>query len=110
MIRGRFVFCVAGEVKRYEMAGSEWYVFHVLRRLAREGKQLDWFESAGCPLVPRSLAALNCYLRTGAMLKWKSPRYDRTSGHELLGLPEWRKFCKMLGLKFDGRGTGRLAA
>lgn len=107
VIRGRFVFRVAGEpVTRYEMAGSEWHLMASLRRISANGQQLEWFESAGCPLVPRSLAALNTYLRTRAMRFWRSGRYDRSDGHELIGIPEWQKFCRMLDLKFDGRGTG----
>ena len=105
MIRGQFVFRVSGgPVSRLEMAASEWYLFRRLRTLSKEGAQIEWFESAGCPLVPASLAALNLYLRSGAMRHWRSRRWD--ANRELLGLPEWRRFVRMLNLKFDGRGTG----
>jgi hypothetical protein len=109
MIRGRFEYSLVGEENSRVlfMAASEWHLFRHLRELSKNRDQLDWFESAGAPLTPRSLAALNLYLRAGAMRHWKSRRWDE--GRELLGLPEWRRFVRMLGLKFDGRGTRRAA-
>jgi len=100
VIRGRFVFQVDGDdgPREFVAAGSEWWLFTHLRRIAREGKQLAWFESYGAPLVPRSLAALNCYLRVNAIRFFKSRRWDQE--RELLGGPEWRRFCRMLDLHF----------
>lgn len=104
MIRGRFTFQVIGSApNQFEMAGSEWWLFNMLRDVSKHKGQLAWFESYGAPLVPRSLAALNCYLRTQAIRFFNSNRWDHQS--ELLGGPEWRRFAKMLNLKFDGRGT-----
>lgn len=109
MWRGRFVFKVRGETEtRFELAGSEWLLFQRLRTLSARGSQLEWFEAFGAPLVPRSLDALNCYLRTGAIRRFKSKRQD--AGRELIGPGEWRRFCVMLRLKFDGRGTRQAAA
>lgn len=108
MIRGRFAFAVQGEDPReFVAAGSEWWLFHHLRRISKEGKQLEWLESYGAPLVPCSLGALNFYLRSRAIRFFKSKRWDQE--RELLGGPEWRRFCRMLGLKFDGRGTRQAA-
>lgn len=109
MIRGRFEYVITGEEnsRLICVAASEWYLFRHLRELSKMGDQLEWFESAGCPLTTRSLGALNCYLRSGAMRHWKSRRWDEN--RELLGLPEWNRFVRMLGLKFDGRGTRRAA-
>ncbi len=109
MWRGRFVFKVRGdEETRFELAGSEWLLFQRFRTLSARGLELEWFESYGAPLVPRSLAALNCYLRSGAIRHFRSGRED--NGVELYGQREWTRFCAMLRLKFDGRGTRRQAA
>jgi hypothetical protein len=106
--RGRFVYRVrGGNQAALEMAGSEWFLFQRLREIAAAGGALEYFESYGAPLVPRSLAALNCYLRTGAIRRWHSPRWD--GNRELIGPGEWTRFCKMLALKFDGRGTRQAA-
>lgn len=109
MIRGQFEFAVTGSDRSRVlfMAGSEWHLFRHLREISKAGGQLAWFENYGAPLTPASLAALNCYLRTRAIRFWKSRRWD--AGRELLGTPEWRRFVRMLGLKFDGRGTRRAA-
>lgn len=109
MWRGRFVFKVRGDGEtRFELAGSEWLLFQRLRTLSARGLELEWFEAFGAPLVPRSLDALNCYLRSGAIRYFSSGRVD--DGRELYGRREWARFCAMLRLKFDGRGTRQAAA
>lgn len=109
MWRGRFAFEVRGKsARRLEMAGSEWHLFQAMRRIAAAGEEFSWFTSAGAPLTPRSLGALNSYLRSGALRFWKSSRVDQ--GRELIGRPEWARFCRMLNLRFDGGGTRQAAA
>lgn len=109
MWRGRFVFQIEGVAeRRVEIAGSEWWVMRALRDISARGQQLAWFESAGAPLTHRSLAALNCYLRTRAIRFWASRRWD--GDRELIGHLEWARFCRMLGLRFEGKGTRQVAA
>lgn len=105
MTRGLFEFAVTGEdeTRVLCMAGSEWLLFQHLRRLSKSGAEIAWFENYGAPLTPRSLGALNAYLRSGAIRRWQSKRWDEE--RELIGGPEWRRFVKMLSLKFDGRHT-----
>lgn len=108
MWRGMFSFRIQGApAERFEMAGSEWLLFQRLRRMSARGESFAWFESYGAPLVPRSLAALNCYLRSGAIRKFSSGRFD--DGRELIGRREWRRLCSLLALRFDGRGTRQAA-
>ncbi len=82
---------------------SEWWLFRVLRKIGRERAELAWFECAGHPLTDESLAGLNCYLRTNSIRHFKSRRRD--GGEELIGWGEWARFCRLLGLKFHGKGT-----
>lgn len=96
-----------GKSRLLVCAGSEWHLFMMLRGLSRDGKQLAWFESAGRPLTARSLAALNCYLRTRSIRFWKSKRWD--GDRELIGWGEWSRFCASLGLRFDGKRTRQAA-
>lgn len=109
VLRPPFACEVIGEGKSRLLvcAGSEWHLLMMLRGLSRDGKQLAWFESSGRPLTPRSLAALNCYLRTRAIRFWRSKRWD--GNRELIGWGEWAGLCRALGLKFDGKST-RIAA
>jgi hypothetical protein len=111
MLRGKFAFQVIGEhAEVFELACSEWHLFRRLRSISAAGVQLAYFESAGCPLEPRSLAALNLYLRSGAIRAWGSARVCRSSGRELIGVGEWRSFCRMLSLKFEGKGVRQAVA
>lgn len=82
---------------------SEWWLFRVLRKIGRERAEVAWFECAGHPLTDESLAGLNCYLRTNSIRHFKSRRW--ADGNELLGWGEWARFCRLLGLKFHGKGT-----
>lgn len=104
--RPTFALEVLGDGGTVLCAGvaSVWFLFRVLRRVSQGGKQLLMFESSGHPLTPRSLAALNVYLRTGAMRFFQSRRWD--DGQEMFNWGEWTQFCHMLGLKFDGKNTG----
>lgn len=108
--RPRFAFRYSDESISRAVIGcaSEWRLFDELRAAARHGWQLAWFECCECPLTPRALAGLNCYIRTRAILKWRSKRWQGPI--ELIGWPEWRSFVKMLGLTFDGRETREMAA
>lgn len=105
-LRPSFAFEIAGAGSAALCVGvaSEWFLFRELRRISRNAEQLAWFESAGRPLTSRALLSLNCYLRTGAIRHFKSRRWD--DGRELLGWGEWCRFCRLLGLTFDGPGTG----
>lgn len=109
-LRPRFTVEVIGEDKTRLIVGvaSEWWLFRLLRMVAAEGGQLARLEVEARPLTPRSLAGLNCYLRTRSIRFWKSRRWDQ--GIELLGWGEWCRFCKMLGLVFDGKNSNRIAA
>jgi len=84
-------------------AASEWWFFHHLRRIGRDGDQLARLEVNGHELTARSLGALNLYLRSGAIRRFKSRRWD--AGKELIGWGEWARFCKMLGLAFEGKAA-----
>lgn len=111
MIRGKFAFKLAGATsdKQIMLAGSEWHLFRELRAISKRGEQLGYFENFGAPLCSRSLAALNAFLRTGAMAFWRSKRISH-NGLELFGGLEWKRFCSLLRLRFDGRGTRLVAA
>ncbi len=108
--RPRFVVEVDGEGTSRLICGvaSEWWLFYLLRGIGKRREQIVRIECEGHPLTARSLAGLNCYLRAGAMARWRSRRWD--AGKELIGWGEWARFCRMLGLVFDGKGVDRVAA
>jgi len=108
--RPRFTVEILGENKTRLIVGvaSEWWLFRLLRMVSADGGQISRLEVEARPLTDRSLAGLNCYLKSRSIRFWKSRRWD--DGKELIGWGEWCRFCKMLGLTFDGKNSGRLAA
>jgi hypothetical protein len=107
--RPRFELEIQGEGRSrvYMASPSEWWLFRDLREISKYGEQLQMLACNGHGLTPRSLAGLNVYLRTGAIRKWKSRRWD--GNRELIGSGEWARFCRMLGLRFEGKGVRRVA-
>lgn len=79
-------------------------VFTRLREAARNGEEVTHFSCGGLDADADSVAALNCYLRTGRAMRRMRLPFDRLSnveGGRAHHRFEWAEFCTYLDLNFQ---------
>lgn len=77
---------------------AEYFLFRALRDKSR--RELRWLQCNGRRLSPRSLAAVNVFIRSGAAQRFRF-RLSRYGKEQI----SWVRFCSLLALTLEPSGV-----